>query len=98
MNDERLNYGDKIIYMEGVIVDIDDCSISVDLKGRLGFFKAPRRMFLCDYELKIGQEVGWNMSFPEQLSPEVNEKYVSNIQKERRLREEKRARLENKED
>ena len=37
MNDERLKYGDKIIYMEGVIVDVDDCSISIDLKGRLGF-------------------------------------------------------------
>ena len=47
MNNERLNYGDRIIYMEGVVVDIDDCSISVDLKGRLGFFKAPKRMFIC---------------------------------------------------
>ena len=56
MNNERLNYGDKIIYMEGVVVDIDDCSISVDLKGRLGFFKAPKRMFICDTEPKVGQE------------------------------------------
>ena len=88
MDNERLNYGDKIIYMEGVIVDVDDCSISVDLKGRLGFFKA-----------KVGQEVGWNMSFPEQLGSEINEKYVSNIEKERRKQEEMRARLDaNKED
>ena len=56
--------------MEGVIVDVDDCSISVDLKGRLGFFKAPRRMFLCDAEPRSGQEVGFRMSFPEQLRPE----------------------------
>ena len=76
MDNERLHYGDKIIYMEGVIVDVDDCSISIDLKGRLGFFKAPKRMFICDTEPKVGQEVGWNMSFPEQLGPEVNEKYV----------------------
>ena len=81
MDNERLHYGDKIIYMEGVIVAVDDCSISVDLKGRLGFFKAPKRMFICDTEPKVGQEVGWNMSFPEQLGPEVNEKYVSNIEK-----------------
>lgn len=81
MDNERLHYGDKIIYMEGVIVDVDDCSISIDLKGRLGFFKAPKRMFICDTEPKVGQEVGWNMSFPEQLGPEVNEKYVSNIEK-----------------
>ena len=63
MDNERLHYGDKIIYMEGVIVDVDDCSISIDLKGRLGFFKAPKRMFICDTEPKVGQEVGWNMSF-----------------------------------
>lgn len=55
MNNERLNYGDRVIYMEGVVVDVDDCSISVDLKGRLGFFKAPRRMFICDTEPKVGQ-------------------------------------------
>ena len=73
MDNERLHYGDKIIYMEGVIVDVDDCSISIDLKGRLGFFKAPKRMFICDTEPKVGQEVGWNMSFPEQLGPEVND-------------------------
>ena len=61
MDNERLHYGDKIIYMEGVIVAVDDCSISVDLKGRLGFFKAPKRMFICDTEPKVGQEVGWNI-------------------------------------
>ncbi|OUP48960.1 CBO2463/CBO2479 domain-containing protein [Lachnoclostridium sp. An181] len=95
---KELQYGDKIIRMEGVIVDIDDCSISVDLKGRLGFFKAPKRMFICDYPLKVGQELGWNMSFPEQLGPEVNEKYVSNIEKERRKQEEMRQqRIDNKE-
>ena len=84
MNDERLKYGDRIIYMEGICVDVDDCSISVDLKGRLGFFKAPKRMFICDTEPKIGQEFGWHMSFPEQLGPEIHEKYVSNLEKERR--------------
>lgn len=97
MNNERLKYDDKIIYMEGVIVDVDDCSISVDLKGRLGFFKAPKRMFICDYEPKVGQEIGWKMSFPEILGPGINDKYVSNIEKERRKQEEMRERLDNKE-
>ena len=46
MNDERLKYGDRIIYMEGICVDVDDCSISVDLKGRLGFFKAEENVYL----------------------------------------------------
>ena len=90
MDNERLHYGDKIIYMDGVIVAVADC---------LGFFKAPKRMFICDTEPIVGQEVGWNMSFPEQLGPEVNEKYVSNIEKERRKQQEMQARLDaNKED
>ena len=40
MNDERLKYGDRIIYMEGICVDVDDCSISVDLKGRSRVFQS----------------------------------------------------------
>ncbi len=43
--------------------------------------KIPKRMLISDYEIKVGQEVGFNMSFIEQLGPEVNEKYVSNIQR-----------------
>ena len=74
-------YMDKIIYMEGVIVEVHDGAVGLDLKGRLGFLKIPMRMLISDYEVKVGQEVGFNMSFIEQLSPEVNEKYISNIQK-----------------
>ena len=67
MGEERLRWGDKLIYMEGVVTSVDDCSISVDLKGRLGSFRAPKRMFLCDIEPQAGQEFGFRMSFPEQL-------------------------------
>lgn len=74
-----MKYGDKIIYMEGVIVEVHDGCVGIDLKGRLGYLKIPMRMLISDYEIKVGQEVGWNMSFPEQLSPEVNEKYFSNL-------------------
>lgn len=76
-----MKYGDKIIYMEGIIVDFDDCSVSIDFKGRLGFLKIPKRMLITDYPLEIGLEVAMNMSFVEVLSDEVNEKYLSNIQK-----------------
>ena len=76
-----MKYGDKIIYMEGIIVDFDDCSVSIDFKGRLGFLKVPKRMLITDYPLEIGVEVAMNMSFVEVLSDEVNEKYLSNIQK-----------------
>ena len=74
-------YTDKIIYMEGIIVEVHDGAVGIDLKGRLGFLKIPMRMLISDYEIKVGQEVGFNMRFIEQLSPDVNEKYISNIQK-----------------
>lgn len=77
---KELNYGDKIIRMEGVIVEIHDGCVGMDLKGRLGFLKIPMRMLISDYPLAVGQEVAWNMSFIEQLGPEVNEKYVSNLE------------------
>ena len=76
-----VKYTDKIIYMEGIIVEVHDGAVGIDLKGRLGFLKIPMRMLISDYEIKVGQEVGFNMSFIEQLSPDVNEKYISNIQK-----------------
>ena len=79
MNNNKLKYGDKIIYMEGVIVDVHDGCVSVDLKGRLGYLRVPMRMFISDYEVKVGQEVGFNMSFVEQLGDEINDKYISNL-------------------
>ena len=57
-----MKYGDKIIYMEGVIVEIHDGCVGIDLKGRLGYLKIPMRMLITDYPLVVGQEVGWNMS------------------------------------
>ncbi|EGL37388.1 CBO2463/CBO2479 domain-containing protein [Oribacterium sp. oral taxon 108] len=78
-------YTDRLIYMEGIIVEVHDGAVGIDLKGRLGFLKIPMRMLISDYEIKVGQEVGFNMSFIEQLGPAVNEKYVSNIQKHKGL-------------
>ena len=75
-----MKYADKIIEMYGVIVEVHDGSVSIDLKGRLGFMKVPMRMIITDYALKVGQEVGFRMSFIEVLSEEPNEKYVSNIE------------------
>lgn len=66
--------------MEGVIVEIHDGCVAMDLKGRLGYLKVPMRMLITDYELKVGQEIGFMMSFPEVLSGEVNDKYVSNLE------------------
>ena len=68
-------YTDKIIYMEGIIVEVHDGAVVDVLAVYIG------RWLISDYEIKVGQEVGFNMSFIEQLSPDVNEKYISNIQK-----------------
>ena len=76
-----MKYGDKIIYMEGIVVELHDGSVAIDLKGRLGFLKVPMRMIINDHPLELGQEVGLNMSFVEVLSEKVNEEYVSNIEK-----------------
>ena len=89
-----LKYGDKIIKMEGVIVEVHDGCVAIDLKGRLGYLKVPMRMFISDYEIKVGQEVAWNMSFVEQLGPEVNDKYVSNLDVYNRRQAEMRAKNE----
>jgi hypothetical protein len=44
-------------------------------------------MIICDYPLKVGQEVGLKMSFLEVLSPEVNQKYISNLSKQKQKKE-----------
>ncbi|HLR35404.1 MAG TPA: CBO2463/CBO2479 domain-containing protein [Tissierellales bacterium] len=78
---DRLNYISSEQYFEGIIVDINDCAITIDFKGRLGEMKIPRRMVISNYKLEIGQEVGFIMSYPEVLSKEINEDYVNNIKK-----------------
>ena len=89
-----MKYGDKIIRMEGVIVEVHDGCVGIDLKGRLGFLKVPMRMMITDYPLKVGQEVALNMSFIEQLGPEINDKYVSNLDVYNRRQAEMRAKKE----
>ena len=66
-----MKYGDKIIRMEGIIVEVHDGSVAIDFKGRLGHLRIPKRMIISDYDLEVGQEVAWNMSFIEQESPEI---------------------------
>ena len=90
-----MKYGDKLIRMEGVIVEVHDGCVAIDLKGRLGYLKIPMRMLITDYPIKVGQEVAWNMSFVEQLGPEANDKYVSNLDVYKRRQEEARLKNEN---
>jgi len=64
-----LKFGDKIIYMEGVLVELNGEFAALDLKGRLGYMVVPQWMLVHEFPLIIGQEFGWNMSFPEQTAP-----------------------------
>lgn len=77
----KTKYSKNQILMEGIIVGIKDGSVSMDLKGRLGFLSVPRRMLISDYELQLGQEVAFVMSFPEVVNDEPNEHYISNMKK-----------------
>lgn len=86
-----MKYGDKIIRMEGVIVEVHDGSVAIDLKGRLGHLRIPKRMIISDYDLAVGQEVAWNMSFIEQESAEVNERYLETIEKAEELQDKMKA-------
>lgn len=85
-----MKYGDKIIKMEGVIVEIRDSIIAIDLKGRLGYMEVPMRMVIAEYPLKVGQEVLWDMSFVEQLGqePEVDTQCTGNFEAVRGIIEE----------
>ncbi|MCR1899791.1 hypothetical protein NSA47_12490 [Irregularibacter muris] len=79
----HMKYGDKIIYMEGIITEVKDGAVEIDFKGRLGHIKVPMRMLITDYPLEVGQEIGLNMSYLEVLSPEINEKYRSNLDRQK---------------
>lgn len=75
-----MKYADKIFHMEGVIVEIHDGSVSIDMKERLGSLTIPKRMLFCDTQLQIGQRIGWSMSYPEQMDVEPVERYVRTIE------------------
>jgi hypothetical protein len=83
-----MKYGDKIIRMEGIIVEVHDGAVAIDFKGRLGHLRIPKRMIISDYDLEVGQVVAWNMSFIEQESPEINERYLETIRHSRELQNE----------
>lgn len=78
-----MKYIDKVRYLEGVIVEISDGAVGIDFKGRMGYLKVPKRILITDYPLKVGQEIGLNMSYVQVLGPEPNEKYISNLQRQK---------------
>lgn len=58
------NYENKEISIEGIITDVKDGLVSMDLKGRLGDLTVPKRMIISDSQIKVGMEVKFKMTFP----------------------------------
>jgi hypothetical protein len=73
---DRLKYISSESFYEAVIVDFNDCSVTMEIKGRLGRLKVPRRMVITEYDIKVGMTVGFMLSYPEVLGPEVDEEEV----------------------
>jgi len=72
----NLKYGKCVNYYEGVIVEDRGDVVTMDVKGRLGYFELSRDLFIADYPFKLGQEVGWKMCFFEQLPPDAPVEYT----------------------
>lgn len=85
---DKLKYASTERVFEGVIVELTDSSVTIDIKGRLGQFKIPLRMLISQYEVKVGQEVAFLLSYPEVLEEEPNEHYVSAINNTKKLQKE----------
>ena len=67
----RLKYTSTERMYEGVLVEVTGGSVTIDFKGRLGQLKIPLRMLISDNPPKIGQIVGFLMTYPEVIDSEI---------------------------
>jgi hypothetical protein len=79
---DKLKFISSERYYEGIIVELTDGSVIIDLKGRMGQLRLPRRMVICDNELKEGQEVGFLMTYPEVVNEEIQENYLKSAKEQ----------------
>lgn len=61
----KVEYTSSERYFEGNITEITDGGVLIELRGRLGSLKIPKRMVICNENLEIGQRVGFMMTYPE---------------------------------
>ncbi|MBS4536334.1 hypothetical protein GOQ29_11975 [Clostridium sp. D2Q-14] len=89
---DKLKYISTESYYEGIIIEVTDAAVVIDFKGRLGQLKVPRRMVISNNDLKVGQQVGFLMTFPEVISEEIDEDYAESAKRqlEARRKAEKR--------
>ncbi|KMO87617.1 hypothetical protein AB840_01585 [Megasphaera cerevisiae DSM 20462] len=89
-NEHELKYTSSECMYEGIIVEVHDGSVAIDLKGRLGQLRIPKRMIISNYDLEVGQEVGFLMSYPEVFDKEPAAHYVRAIREQKRIIEERK--------
>ena len=61
----RLKYASSEQMYEGTLVEITGGSVTIEISGRLGQMKLPLRMIISEQPLRVGQRVGFLMSYPE---------------------------------
>lgn len=92
---EKLKYISTESYYEGIIVEVTDAAVVMDFKGRLGQLKVPKRMVISHNNLKVGQQVGFLMTYPEVISEEVDENYAKSAKKQLEARRNAEERQKN---
>ncbi|MBM7622533.1 CBO2463/CBO2479 domain-containing protein [Sporohalobacter salinus] len=78
-----MNYPNQTIKFKGIITEVTDGSVALDIDGRLGFIKVPKRMVISDKPLEIGQSVSLRMSYIE-VKSENQEEHVQNLREYKR--------------
>lgn len=73
---EKLKYISSERYYEGIIIEVSDCGVVIDFKGRMGQIRLPKRMVISENELKEGQEVGFLLTYPEVIDENINKNYI----------------------
>ena len=73
---DKLKFISSERYYEGIVIEVTDGSVAIDLKGRMGQLRLPKRMIICENELKEGQEVGFLMTYPEVVNEEIDQIYL----------------------
>lgn len=89
-NEHELKYMSSETMVEGVIVEVTDGSVVIDIKGRLGQLRIPLRMIISNYDVKVGQEVGFLLSYPEVFDEAPNEHYLKAINEQNKLLQERK--------
>ena len=54
-NYDKLNYASTESLYEGVISEVTDAGVTIELKGRLGTLEIPKRMLICEHDPQVGQ-------------------------------------------